>query len=239
MSLVVRLSTLGILSLSVACTEVKSSAVNTNGMYVDYEVVTEGEGTGSSVNTTLRVGGLTSTTFVDLDAGDQLVVTVGEESQALSQQSLGVLHSYQGTFGADTEGSAFVLSFDRVDLDNAPSTTTNIPDAFTIETPELDASFSRSSDEDLLISWDTEGEHLVKIIVEGSCFVSYIATAQADVGTHSIPMSYFQDNEYDSTSSCESTITVDRQRFGTVDAAFGGGQAIGVQRRTVSIRMEP
>ena len=228
-----------VLSLSVACTEVKSSAVTTQGMYVDYEVVTEGEGTGSDVNTTLRVGGLTSTTFVDLDGGDQLTVSVGDENEVLTQQTFGVIHSYQSTFVADTEGSEFVLSLDRVDMDGAPATSAIIPAAFTIATPQLDESFSRSGDGDIVVTWDAQSDDLMKIVVEGGCFVSYLATGQQDSGSHSIPLSYFQENEYDATSTCDATVTVDRQRIGSVDPGFGGGLALGVQRRSISIRIEP
>ena len=62
-----------------ACTDVKSEEVTTGGMYLDYTVVTQGEGTGSNVSTLLRVGGLTSTTYVDLSEGDQLSVSVDAE----------------------------------------------------------------------------------------------------------------------------------------------------------------
>lgn len=229
------------LSISaIACSDIKSSAVTTEGMYVDYVVVTEGAGTGTEANTTLRVGGATSTTFVDLEAGDQLVVSVNDESQVLSQSSLGVLHSYDAAFTSDAEGDEFLLSFDRADLDGAPQTTATLPASFEITEPQAESVVSRSSDTgELVIAWDNQGDARMKIIVEGDCFVSYMATDQSDAGIHSIPLTYFKDNEYDATSACEAIVSVERQQAGSVDPAFAGGTALGVQRRRVSIRLDP
>lgn len=225
---------------TVACSEVKSSAVTTEGIYIDYAVVTEGAGSGSEANTTLRVGGVTSTTFVDLEAGDQLVVSVNEESQVLSQSSLGVIHSYDAAFTADAEGDSFVLAFDRADVDGAPETTAVLPAPFELTEPAADGVVSRSDDVgELVVAWDNQGDDRMKIMVEGDCFVSYLASDQSDSGTHIIPLSYFKDNEYDSTTSCEATVIVERQRAGSVDPAFAGGQALGIQKRSVSIRLDP
>ena len=225
---------------AVACTDVKSEEVTTAGMYLDYTVVTEGEGTGSNVSTLLRVGGLTSTTYVDLSAGDQLTVAVGAEEAVLSQVSLGVVHSYTQRFEADTEGSEFTLSFDRVDQTGAPESMAALPAPFTVTMPEADSTFSRSSDTgEIVVAWDNQSDDRVNITVHGDCFASYFALDEEDASTHTIPLSYFKDNEYDSVSSCTAEIAVERLRMGTVDSEFGGGQSQGVQRRTVSVLVEP
>ena len=111
--------------MAIACTDVKSSSVNTDGMYLNYSVVTEGEGTGATADVLLRVGGLTSTTYVDLSEEDQLTVSVNEETQQLSQRSLGVVHSYVATFATDVSDSEFLLSFDRAALTSAPTSICN------------------------------------------------------------------------------------------------------------------
>ena len=225
---------------TIACSEVKSSAVTTEGIYIDYAVVTEGAGSGSEANTTLRVGGVTSTTFVDLEAGDQLVVSVNEESQVLSQSSLGVIHSYDAAFTADVEGDEFLLSFDRADVEGAPETIAVLPAPFVLTEPVVDAVVSRSDEAgELVVAWDNQGDDRMSIVVEGDCFVSYLATDQSDSGTHIIPLSYFKDNEYDPTTSCAATVVVERQRAGSVDPAFAGGQARGIQKRSVNIRLDP
>ena len=237
------LKLIGFLALSIstmACSEVKSSEVTTAGIYLDYSVVTDGEGTGSEVNTTLRVGGVTSTTFVDLDDGDQLVVSVNDESQVLSQSSLGVIHSYDADFVSDVDGDEFRLAFDRANLDGAPETLAVLPTPFELTEPEFDTVFSRSNESgEIVVGWDNQGQDRMKITVEGDCFVSYLATNQPDSGTHSIPLSYFKDNEYDDAESCTAMVIVERQRAGSVDPAFAGGQALGIQKRRSSIRLDP
>ena len=226
--------------LSVACTDVKSSSINTDGMFLNYWVVTEGAETGSSANAMLRVGGVTSTTYVDLEEGDQLVVDVAEESQVLAKQSLGVIHSYSAEYVADTSGSEFVLNFNRVDLDSAPSSVATLPDTFELTAPEADTIISRSDDTaELLITWDNEGTDAMSIEVQGDCFEPYIASDVSDTGTHTVPASYFSDHSYDTMTSCEATVIVERHIVGTLDPAFGEGIVYGAQRRTVSVRVDP
>ena len=225
---------------AVACTDVKSEEVTTAGMYLDYTVVTEGEGTGSNVNTLLRVGGLTSTTYVDLSEGDQLSVAVDAEEAVLSQVSLGVVHSYTQRFEADTEGSEFVLAFDRADQTGASESIAVLPAPFEVTMPEPDSAFSRSNDTgEVVVTWDNQSDDRVNITVHGDCFASYFALDESDSATHTIPLSYFKDNEYDAANSCTAEIAVERLRTGTVDPEFGDGQSQGMQRRTVSILIEP
>lgn len=225
---------------AIACSEVKSAEVTTAGMYLDYTVTTQGEGTGSEVNTTLRVGGATSTTYVDLSEGDQLVVTGGEEELVLNQVSLGVIHSYQERLVADTEGSEFVLAFDRADQTGAPSSIATLPAPFLITLPEPESSFSRSADTgELVVEWDNQSDDRINVAVHGDCFASYYALDELDMGSHTIPLSYFKDNEYDSVSSCSAEVFVERARTGSVDAEFGGGKSQGIQLRTVNVQIEP
>ena len=223
-----------------ACTDVKSEEVTTAGMYLDYTVVTQGEGTGSDVSTLLRVGGGTSTTYVDLSTGDQLRVAVNDEESVLNQVSLGVVHSYVQRFEADVEGSQFALSFDRADQTGAPESVATLPAPFELTLPAVDTVFSRSNDTgEIVVTWDNSGDDRVNVTVHGDCFASYFALDEADSATHTIPLSYFKDNEYDSVSSCAAEIAVDRQRAGSVDSEFGGGTSIGIQRRIVSIQIDP
>ena len=222
-----------------ACTEVKSEEVTSAGMYLDYTVVTQGEGTGSDVSTLLRVGGATSTTYVDLSVGDQLSVAVNDEEAVLNCRS-GVAHSNVQRFEADAEGSVFILSFDRADQTGAPESVATLPAPFEVTLPAVDTVFSRSNDTgEIVVSWDNASDDRVNVSVHGDCFASYFALDEADAATHTIPLSYFKDNEYDSVSSCSAEIAVERQRAGSVDPEFSGGASIGIQRRLVSIQIDP
>ena len=225
---------------AIACTEVKSEEVTTAGMYLDYSVVTQGEGTGSDVSTMLRVGGVTSTTYVDLSAGDQLSVLVEDEEAILNQISLGVVHSYQQRFETDVEDSEFLLSFDRADQTGAPSSVAVLPAPFELTMPLAEESVSRSVETgELVVSWDNQSDDRINVSVFGDCFASYFALDESDAGTHIIPLSYFKDNEYDAVSSCSAEVIVERSRTGSVDSEFAGGSSQGVQMRTVTIQMEP
>jgi hypothetical protein len=227
-------------ALSIACTDVKSSSINTDGMYLNYSVVTEGEGSGATADVILRVGGITSTTYVDLAEGDRLLIDVEDESEVLSQQTLGVLHSYNAVFTTDTSDTDFTLNFERVDLDAAPSSVATLPDPFVVTAPEADTVISRSDDmAELVITWDSESEEEISIEVQGDCFEPYIETGVVDTGSYVFPVSYFADHEYDGLSSCEASVIVERRRVGVLDSNFGEGSVYGAQRRMVTVQIEP
>ena len=232
-------------TLGVACADVKSSAVMTEGMYLTYKVMSEGEGTGSDANAVLNVGGAFGS-WVDLEGDDQLRVTVGEgeneESLVLAKSSLLTLHSYSASFGTDAAGSAFDLSFDRGmaadDPTGAPSSVVTLPEGFELTEPEAGFEVSTSAEDDeLVVSWDSTSNEPMTISVDGDCFSGYLETETSDSGTHSIPISDFVDNMYDEMTSCTATITVERKKVGTVDSAFDGGIATGVQKRTLAIEI--
>ena len=154
--------------------------------------------------------------------------------------SLGVVHSYQQRFETDTEDGEFVLRFDRVDQTGAPSSLAVLPAPFEITLPVGDDTVSRSVETgELVVSWDNQSDDSINISVYGDCFASYFALEQSDAGTHTIPLSYFKDNEYDAVSSCSAEVSVERRRTGSVDSEFAGGSSQGVQLRTVTIQMEP
>ncbi len=229
---------------AVACSDVKSSEINTQGIYLNYSVLTEGEGLGSTANVMLNVGGAFGS-YVELEGGDQLIVTTGEEANAetsiLDMSSLFMIHSYGATFSTDTAGSAFELNFDRESLTDAPSSIAVLPEPFSLTAPINDVVISRTEqiDEELLITWDVTSNEPIDISIDGDCFSAYSETESIDAGSHSVPVSYFSDYELDSTSSCTATITVERKMSGTIDSAFDGGVVAGIQARTVNIRIEP
>lgn len=235
---------LWVFALSVACADVKSSAVTTEGMFLTYSVMSEGEGTGSDAYAVLTVGGAFGS-WVDLEGDDQLTVSVGEgenlESLVLAEYSLLTMHSYSASFDADLPGSDFDLRFDRgtaADPAGAPSSVVTLPEGFELTEPETGFEFSTSDEAgELVVSWDGTSNEPMIISVDGDCFSGYIETEVTDSGTHSIPVSEFVDNMNDTMTSCSATVTVERKKVGTVDSAFDGGIATGVQKRTLSIEI--
>lgn len=228
------------LGLTIACTDVKSSAIDTSGIYLSYTVLTEGEGLGSEATVGLNVGGALGS-FVELEGGDRLTVTVGEESNVLDMSSLFVIHSYGSVFTEDAAGSVFTLNFERESLTQAPESTATLPEPFELTAPEDDLVISRSEqvDEELLITWDGTSNEPMEITIEGDCFSHYLEVETNDSGEHSVPVSYFSENESDAETACTATIVIKRKSVGTVDPAFDGGTALGIQARTLDIRIDP
>jgi hypothetical protein len=226
--------------ITMACSDVKSSTLDTAGMYLEYDVTTEGEG--SYVNVVLRAGGAFGS-FVDLDGGDQLIVSVvdGDESSILDASSFLTLHSYDSSFSTDTAGSVFELNFDRETQTDAPSSQATLPEPFTLTAPTAELVISRSEqlDEELEISWDGTSNEDMIITIDGDCFSTYSEIETDDSGVHSVPISIFSEGETDSTSSCTARITVERILEGSVDAAFEGGSSFGRQVRAIDITIEP
>jgi hypothetical protein len=217
----------------------------TEGMFLTYKVMSEGEGSGSDAHAVLTVGGSFGS-WVDLEGDDQLIATVGEgedtESLVLAESSLLTLHSYSASFETDAAGSLFDLSFERgtaaADPTGAPSSVVTLPEGFELTEPEVGFEVSTSAEDgELVVSWDSISNEPMTISVDGDCFSGYIETEATDSGTHSIPVSNFADNMYDEMTSCTATITVERKKAGTVDSAFDGGIATGVQKRTLDIEI--
>lgn len=228
-------------ALSVACVDVESSSVTTEGMFLTYNVTSGGEGSGSTAFASLNVGGVFGT-VVDLEGDDQLRVSVGEgesaENAILVESSILTLHSYSAAFETDAPGSVFDLSFERGDLDGAPSSIITLPAPFEIIEPEVDFEFSTSAEAgELVVSWDETSNEPMTISVDGDCFSGYLETEISDSGRHSIPVSDIADNMYDTSTSCSATVTIERKKVGSVDPAFDGGIATGIQKRTLNIEI--
>ena len=233
---------LWIFPVMTGCADVKSSVLDTSGMYLEYIVITEGAGQGTSVNAVLRAGGRLGS-FVALEAGDELVVSVldGEESKRLEMSSFLTMHSYGASFTTETAEAGFELDFRRENLTDAPSSIAILPTSFSVISPEEGLVISRSeqAEGELLIGWDEAANVPMNITIEGNCFTSYAATEVADSVTHIVPISYFLENELDSTEACAATIVVERVFTGSVDAAFGEGVSLGKQLRRLNIQIDP
>ena len=226
-------------ALAIACTDVKSTSIATDGIYLDYNVVTEGAGTGSQANAVLRVGGLTSTTFVDLDGADTLAVSAGDEEHNLSQSSLGVMHSYDASFDADAVGSEFVLRMDREEMEAAPNSIATLPEGFEITAPAAETTYSRSGDVDLELTWESTGADPMTIEINGDCIPLYVQTEPVDSGSHTVSMSDLEDDGMDTQTTCTAVVTIERRKLGALDSAYGGGTVYGAQRRTLEIKLSP
>lgn len=211
---------LGVITLSAsACTDVGSGSLLTSGM----SAVISGEADGSGeteISVVLRAGGIASNTFVELEGDDELTVTSGSESAALSKRSLGVLHSYVATLPVDAEDSVFTVALSRTVDDGAPNSTFELPAP--IEGGTVGATLS--DQEDLSVTWTAaqDGDEM-EIVVNGECIVVYAKELDGDPGSTVIPHEDITPVGDEPGVSCEVDVTLRRVRGGQLDAGYGEG----------------
>jgi hypothetical protein len=226
-----------LLAGGVACSDVQSEDVFTDGMYADLDVVATGDGT-STANAVLKVGGATSTTFVELTADDALTVSLdGAEPVPMNELELGDWHGYSASLQGDSTESEFVIAFTRTVDDGAPSSTITLADPFTLGTVASES--SRGAD--LAITWDPSGVpgQTMSITVTGDCVIAQVQTVD-DTGSYTFLANTITTAEGNESATCPITIDVRRYETGAVDPAFGeGGAAVGIQERTATTQSVP
>jgi len=221
-------------SLAAGCRqEVESTDIRTTGVYPVIDVTAEGSGT-SRVLVKLKVGGPASNTYLELVGPDRLTATGAGATKELDSSG-GV--SYAATFATEAAGP-FVVSFIRGEEDDdAPNSTVNLPEPFTltVETTEL----SRATG-DLAFSW-TPGPAggVIDSSLYGSCIDTLIETIPDD-GTGSISRDRIHARDGATTESCTVTLTLARTHVGQVDPAFTeGGRVTATQIRDRAFTSTP
>ena len=220
-----------LLVASAACADVGSSSVLTSGMSAVIRGVSE-DGASTRVSTVLRAGGVTSTTFVQLEADDALSVTVGEQTTPLVEASLGPLTSYLATVPVADPEATFTVAFDRTLDAGAPSSTFTLPEAFAITTEAA----SIDPAQPVQIAWEPSGStSQVVLEVGGDCVVGGLETLSGDDGVTTIPADLLAQRGETPGASCPVTATVSKIDGGQLDPAYGeGGSAQGVQQRALT-----
>ena len=222
--------------LCLACSDVKSSAVNTNGIHADITALVVDDTT--ELQVIMRVGGANSSTYVELDAGDTLEVTDGTETKEFGHSSFGALHRYTTTFDRIDPGSEFLVSLKRELEESAPNSMATLSDDFTFESPGDDYIHSRTTNLTIVWSGQDAGDDM-HITVDGSCIIEMEATTSFLVGSYTFNSVDFESFEADEGESCEADITLERRLAGTLDPAFGSGSVFGGIRKVQTIRLDP
>lgn len=217
-----------------ACMEgVESTDVRTSGIYPELRVVADGSGS-SRASARLKVGGDDSNTFLNLESGDRLEVTVGDETQTLTSAEN---YWYSATFQVDAADTEFEFAFIRTENDEtAPRSVVTLPAPFQLEMGTTEA--SRAAD-DVAFSWDPPGSGELRWEIEGDCVWREL-DATPDDGSHTIPRDDMRSTANDEAESCPVQLTVERARSGSLDPAFTeGGSAVAYQRRIQSFTSTP
>jgi hypothetical protein len=224
-----------------ACGETTDSTnVTTDGIYAQLSATAIGNGT-TLLRATLKVGGSSSNTTIELDDGEKLVATGGAETKDMTEQDGISTTSYQAIFQTEAVDTAFKIDFQRVeDLVDAPNSTVTLPAPFVIATPAASATFSRASDP-ITVSWNTAAQDSMGIQISGACISPYSTAVPANATQHLIAAGTLQVLQPPpAPQSCEVTIDVARSRAGQVDPAYGeGGSFSASQARQVRVNSAP
>ena len=224
--------------LLIACSDVKSSGVNTSGIHAEIMGLVEKDST--KIEVVMRVGGENSLTYVELDAGDSLEASDGSNTQELAHSSFGATHKYTATFDLIEPGSEFLVSFKRELEESAENSLVVLSGAMTITQPSEGDVASRS--EPFTIEWTTEDDESdqLEIRVESSCLLgSFEAVIDVQVGSYTINPTDWDIDEEDLTESCPTDVILTRLKAGTLDPAFGSGSVYGGFREIIPIRLDP
>jgi hypothetical protein len=229
---------------SSGCTSIQSSDLKTAGMTATMTVAADG--TGSTKATVALNVDNNPTDFVSLSSGDSLTATAGgSASRSLSQDTvLGEIDYVASFSGEGGTGTPYLVAFNRSTETSAPVSECTLPEPFEIVQPAPGASFSRSAS-DLTIAYAPAGSaDAMSYSVQGSC-VSQVSgqTVAGDPGVIVIPkgtlVAASSGQGGAQSGACQVSITVVRQRQGTLDPHFAGGTIVGEQVRGVMVGSVP
>lgn len=218
------------------CEDVGSGDVLTSGMWADVTFVADGTGT-SQAATALRVGGVLSNTYVELEGDDALTATLLDETLPMVEEQLGEIHRYVASFDTAPVGETLVVAFVRTVDDGAPSSVAELPPAFELEAPAV-TTFARNTD-DLVLTWSPASSETMRVEISGDCVFPYVEDL-ADAGTFILPAGTLDPLDDAAPASCSLDIVVSRRLPGTIDPAFGqGGTSFGIQVRQTEVGSTP
>jgi hypothetical protein len=222
------------LGFTLGCTQgVESTDIRTTGIYPEITVTATGSGN-SKVEVRLKVGGSSSNTYLDLTGEDQLKATVAGTAKVLDETGS---HTYSTSFPVDEEGTEFVISFLRGEIDeNAPASTVSLPAPFELTVAPTEA--SRATDA-VDLSWDPPGTGNVHWDVEGDC-IQMDDGMTPDDGAQSLPAGSIETFDSDKDESCTVNVGLSRSQSGDIDPAFTEGGSIAARHiRSASFTSNP
>jgi len=194
--------------------EEDSCNIKTPGIYVEFEATD----TGSQVLAAAKfwTGNKPGGTSLFLGNCDKISVNGTEMREGGSGQNV-----YRATIGtADT----YDFVFDRIDDGDTFNSTTTTPEAVTISA--LVSSDEIARDEAFDITWDTNGSGNINLIVEGDCIDDYPKINGgnvSDTGSHTVNAGEITPKfQSDVDKTCTGSVTLTRQKDGTLDPALKG-----------------
>lgn len=222
-----------------ACESVESKDTLTDGLFASLTAVAGGTGV-THASATLKVGGATSNTYVELVEDDVLTVTSGELTETLLAMNIGDYFTYGADLDVDAADTPFTFAFTRSVDAGAPESAVSLPSPFAITGPAANSVFSRAADP-LVVTWgDANSPDAVQVQISGDCIFDHFVAVDGDPGTLTIEPGTLLPVDEENPQACAAKVVVERRRDGTLDAGFGeGGIVYAAQVREVGIRLDP
>jgi hypothetical protein len=217
-----------------ACTEtVDSKNIRTAGI----AAIITADATADSATTvtaTLKVGGSSSNTYVDLAGGDRIFATGGDKRVEMQSQGTGTYEAEFNTAAVDTE---FLVDLQREADDDAPSSRGTLPAPFAMVLPNVTTSRAQP----LTVTWTPAGSNDdVTIELTGTCIFNRTIDVPGDPGSHTITAGTLVSTKADKPETCDVNVEMIRSRKGTADPIFDSESSfILAQTRTGKFTSEP
>lgn len=233
------LASLSLLAATGCGESIDSPDVNTSGIWADFEAVGKA-GSQTEIHTDLKTGGPNSNTYLELMAGDKLVYIVdGSEESPRAVDVLGQYTTYEKTVSKNENGMNIKVEFRRPNGTSAKNSSTQLPKKFSIESPSQGASVSRANDDLQVQISNTDSTAATEAEVTGDC-LEQIYDREVQGGSVTFPAGTFKQlDDDDAEETCTARLTVTREREGSVDSAFDGGEFPGQQVRTTTFETQP
>ena len=203
---------LGLLVVGCSKETTSSNNIKTGGIAALIDVYADTDST-ATVHVELRVGGSDSNTYVDLEGGDELTASAGDETKVLTTRDSGVYEANFSGVGAETP---FTVVLNRPHDTTAADNYGALPAPFTLEKPK--AGLSRKND-DLEVTWAPGSDDRINFEFQGDCIWDY-SKSPSDLGSFTVGKGTLESKGGDMPETCDIDLDADRSRSGTADAAF-------------------
>jgi hypothetical protein len=222
--------------LAVACSKETTSSKNikTAGIAALTDVYADTDTT-ATVHVELKVAGSSSNAYVNLEGGDKLVASAGDQTKELEMtDEAGKYEARFSGVGADT---LFSLVLERPDDTTASDNSGTLPAPFTLDKPTDD--LSRKND-DLEVTWAPSGSNDgMDFEFDGTCIFRH-TESPSDSGSVTLPKGTLDSTGADKPEACKITLDAQRSRSGTADSAFDPESWFRLhQRRSTSFASAP
>lgn len=229
------ITTTALILLLCACTtETESNLVKTKGIWAGFELVSDGNRT--RVNAELNAGDANGSNIV-LSDSDSLQAVVNNTAIVLTKDTDFLDVDYQAYINATDDNQQFDIKFKRDDGINANSGV-ELPLNFIILTPSNNQTFSINSP--LTVQLDgTDPNSTSQVELSSSCtnnnnetllqsMLFELSTSRLEIDLQSLNM--FSSSQVDQSKTCSLTVSVKRERLGSISGEFANQSYIKAQQ---------